>query len=291
EQRADVGRGIRLCFDERGAPDAPLVILIMGLGLDLCWWREDFCDALAARGFRVVRFDNRDIGRSTHLEGPGVSALGFLRRRADPVYTLGDMADDAAGLVAELDPRGAHVVGVSLGAMIAQEVAIRHPALTRSLVSIMGRPGDGRTGKVSRRMMPQFLRSGPRDPEGQVEYLVRTFRRIGSRGRTEADDEDVRLTLRRSISRESGDGTGGGRQLAAIIAERDRTTGLNGLRMPALVVHGRRDLVILPSGGRATAAAVPGAELLELEDMGHDLARWTWPAVLDGIERTAARAA
>lgn len=289
EQRLDAGRGIHLCFEELGAPDGPLVLLIMGLGLDLCWWRDDFCADLVARGFRVVRFDNRDIGRSTHLSGPGVSAMGFVRRRAEARYTLGDMADDAAALIAALDPRGAHVVGVSLGSFIAQEVAIRHPALTRSLTSIMGRPGDGKTGKVSKRMIPEFLRSGPRDASGQIEYLVKSFHRIGSRRRTAEDDEDVRVVMRRSMARETGDGSGSGRQLAAIIAERDRTADLGRLPMPALVVHGLHDRVVVPSGGRATAAAIPNAELLEVDDMGHDLARWTWPLVLDGIERVAAR--
>jgi pimeloyl-ACP methyl ester carboxylesterase len=295
ERFADVGRGVRLCFEELRAPgvgdDAPLVLLVMGLGLDLSWWRDDFCADLAGRGFRVVRFDNRDVGRSTAMRGPGVSALGFLRRRAEPSYTLGDMADDAAGLIGALaGDAGAHVVGVSLGSFVAQEIAIRHPSLTLSLTSIMGRPGDGRTGKVSRRMIPEFLRSGPRDPAGATEHLVKSFHRIGSRGRTAEDDEDVRLVMRRSLRREEGDGSGSGRQLAAILAERDRTADLGALTMPALVIHGLHDRVVLPSGGRAPAAAIPGAELLEIPDMGHDLARWTWPAVLDGIERTARRA-
>lgn len=290
ERLADVGRSIRLCYDETGDPDAPLVLLIMGMGLDLHWWREDFCAQLVDRGFRVVRFDNRDAGSSTQLRGPGVSGMQFLRRKAQATYTLGDMADDAAGLIARLDGRGAHVVGVSLGSFVAQEVAIRHPQLTRSLTSIMGRPGDGRTGKVSKRMIPEFLRRSPRDEQGAIEHLVRSFRRIGSLDRTEADDEDVRTIMRRSLRREEGDGTGAGRQLAAILAERDRTADLGALAMPVLAVHGLHDRVVLPSGGRATAAAVPGAELLQIEGMGHDLARWTWPAVLDGIARTAARA-
>jgi pimeloyl-ACP methyl ester carboxylesterase len=297
ERFADAGRGVRLCYEELVAADAPadapVVLLVRGLGLDLSWWRDDFCAALAARGFRVVRFDNRDVGRSSALRGPGVSALGFLRRRADPVYTLGDMADDAAGLIAALAPAGGgvHVVGASLGAFVAQELAIRHPGRTLSLTSIMGRPGDGRTGKVSRRMIPEFLRSGPSDPAGATEHLVKSFHRIGSRRRTAEDDADVRAVMTRSLAREQGDGSGSGRQLAAILAERDRTADLRALRLPALVVHGLHDKVVLPSGGRATAAAIPGAELLEIPDMGHDLARWTWPAVLDGIERTARRAA
>jgi len=281
---------IDVCFESFGRPSDPLVLLIMGLGLPMTWWREDFCADLAARGFRVVRFDNRDAGRSTQLRGPVPSGLGFLLRRARPTYSLADMAGDAASLIAHLDPRGAHVVGVSLGAFIAQEVAIGHPALTRSLVSIMGRPGDGRTGKVAWRARPGFLRSAPRDPDRAVEHMVRVFRRIGSDGRTTADDEDVRTIMRADRQRDTGDGTGAGRQLAAILTERDRTALLRRLRRPALVVHGGRDRVIVPSGGQATAAAIRGAELLMIPGMGHDLPRHVWPQVIDGIVRTAARA-
>ena len=278
---------VELCYESLGDPAHPTVLLVMGLGLSMEWWRDGFCAELVARRFHVVRFDNRDCGESTKLRGPGISPWGFLRRRANPVYTLGDMGDDAAGLIAHVDPRGAHVVGVSLGSMVAQEVAIRHPGLTRSLVSVMGRPGDGRTGKVAARMIPEFLRPPASDP---VEGLVRSFTRIGSAGRTTLDDEDVRVTARRAGARETGDGSGGGRQLAACVGERDRTADLRRLRCPTLVLHGLRDRVIQPSGGRATAAAVPGAQLREVDGMGHDLARWVWPTLLEGIERTAARA-
>ena len=278
---------IELCYESIGDPEHPAVLLIMGLGLSMDWWRDDFCADLAARGFHVVRFDNRDVGRSTHVVGPGISAWQFLRRRADPVYTLGDMADDAAGLIAHVAPGGAHVVGASLGAMVAQEVAIRHPDRTRSLVSIMGRPGDRRTGKVALRMIPEFLRPPSSDP---VEGMVRSFHRIGSAGRTAQDDEDVRVTMRRSSRRETGDGSGGGRQLAACVGERDRTADLRALTLPALAFHGAIDKVIQPSGGRATAAAIPGAELVEIPGMGHDLPRWVWPLLIEAITRTAARA-
>jgi len=201
------------------------------------------------------------------------------------------MADDAGLLIEALDSaRGAHVVGVSLGSFVGQATAIRHPDKVRSLVLIMGRPGDRMSGKVAWRARPGFLRQGPRDFEGSIEHLVRTFHRIGSEGRTAEDDEDVRIAMRRSADRERGNGTGAGRQLAAILNERDRTRGLAGLDMPTLVIHGLRDKVVLPSGGRATAAAIPNAELLEIPRMGHDLARWTWPTVIDGIERTATAA-
>lgn len=280
---------LRLCWTAIGDPDDPTVLLIMGAGLTLDWWPAEFCTELAARGFRVVRFDNRDVGRSTHWHGRGVSAWEFLTRRADPAYTIADMADDAAGLVAELDPRGAHVVGVSMGALIAQELAIRRPATTRSLVSIMGRPGDRGTGRMSRRRIPGLLRPPLRDP---VENAVRTFRLMGSTGRTIRDDEDARTAARGAAARaEPGDGRGDARHVAACIADRDRTADLRGLDCPTLVVHGLRDRVVTPSGGRATAAAIPGAELLEIAGMGHDLPRRVWPPLLDGIARTAARAA
>jgi pimeloyl-ACP methyl ester carboxylesterase len=284
EQFCQVG-DISLCYEAIGDPDAQhTVVLIMGLGLQMIWWRDDFCTELVRRGMRVVRFDNRDVGRSTRVPGPGVSALGFLRRRATATYSLGEMADDTAGLIEQVAPDGAHVVGVSLGSLIAQEVAIRHPARTRSLVSIMGRPGDGRSGTVAKRMLVEFIRPPSTDP---VEGLVAAFGRIGSIGRTEQDDDDVRVAVRRSMRRGAGDDSG--RQLAAILNERDRRADLGRLRIPALVIHGDRDRIIQPSGGRATASAIPGAELLEIADMGHDLARWTWPTVIDGIARTTGR--
>jgi pimeloyl-ACP methyl ester carboxylesterase len=201
------------------------------------------------------------------------------------------MADDAAGLIAHLAPNGgAHVVGASMGACIAQELAIRHPERVLSLVSIMGRPGDRSTGRVARSMLPEFLRVTPADPGRAVEHLVKNFRRIGSSYRTEEDDEDVRIARRRSMTRETGDGSGSGRQLAAVLGERDRTADLRRLEIPATVIHGMRDRVILPSGGRATADAIPQAHLVEVPGMGHDLPRWVSPLVLGAIERTAARA-
>jgi pimeloyl-ACP methyl ester carboxylesterase len=290
ERIVDVGEGIELCVEELGDPAGAPLLLMMGMGLGLVWWRDDLCAALADRGFRVIRYDHRDVGRSTPCRGATPGPLAILTRRAVPAYTLEDLADDAGRLLESVAPDGAHVVGVSLGSFVAQQTAIRHPRLVRSLVSIMGRPGDGRTGKVAWRMRPEFLRSGPRDPDAAVEHLVETFHRIGSEGRTAEDDEDVRVALRRSVARERGDGAGGGRQFAAVLAETDRTDGLHDLTLPALVVHGTRDRVVLPSGGRATAAAIPGAELLEIDGMGHDLPRWVWPQLVDGIARTAARA-
>jgi pimeloyl-ACP methyl ester carboxylesterase len=260
----------------------------MGLNLQLVWWRDDFCQGLVDRGLRVVRFDNRDVGGSSSFPDTRVTAWQFLTRTGvRPTYGLEDMADDTAGLIRHVAPDGAHVVGASLGAFVAQETAIRHPGLVLSLTSVMGRPGDGRTGRVAWSARPRFLSVPPADLDGQAEHLVRTFRKIGSLHRTAEDDEDVRLAVRRSASR---GGQGSANQMAAVLSERDRTADLRALRIPALVVHGSRDRVVLPSGGKATAAAVPGAELMVIEGMGHDLPRWVWPQLQDGIARTVGRA-
>lgn len=283
EEFLDVGP-VTLSYEIMGADDAPTVVLIMGIGLDLLWWRDDFCADLVRRGLRVVRFDNRDVGRSTRLVGPGARGIYYLTRRPKTSYTLADMADDTGALIEHVAPGGAHVVGVSLGSLIAQATAIRHADRVHSLVSIMGRPGDGRSGKMSKILMLQSIRPVPADP---IESMIATFARIGSQGRTDADDEDLRDIVPRSSFR--GDDTGSSRQLAAIFREHDRTAGLRGFDKPALVIHGDHDRSILPSGGKATAAALPDAELLMIEGMGHDLARRLWPEVLDGIERTVRR--
>ncbi len=280
---------VQICyevFDAGLGSEAPTVVLVMGLGLDMLWWREDFCELLVAEGLRVVRFDNRDVGRSSRLTGPGPTSWQFLRRRAKTTYTLEEMGHDTAALIAATAPRGAHLVGVSLGSFIAQSTATAHPELVRSLVSIMGRPGDGHSGRVATSMLREFLRR----PSGDsAQDLVDSFERIGSTGRGPADESDVRTIVARSADR-SHDDSGAGRQLAAILMERDRTNGLRGLKLPALVVHGDRDRVVQPSGGRATAAAIPGAELLMVTGMGHDLPRRVWPQVVEGIVRTVRRA-
>jgi pimeloyl-ACP methyl ester carboxylesterase len=287
EQFVQVGP-TRLCFDVQGEDCDPTVVLVMGLNLDLVWWRDELCQDLVDRGLRVVRFDNRDVGRSTSFPGTPMTLTQFLRRRADPVYSLGDMADDTAGLIDHVAPHGAHVVGASLGSFVAQETAIRHPGRVRSLTSIMGRTGDRKNGKVAWSQRAGFFRPVPSSLDRQAEAMVRTFHRMGSVNRTQQDDDDVRHAVRRSAARAEGGGPG---QLAAVLSERDRTADLRALDLPALVVHGEKDKLILPSGGRVTAAAIPGAELMLVPGMGHDLPRWLWPQLVDGIVRTVERAA
>jgi pimeloyl-ACP methyl ester carboxylesterase len=287
EQYAEVS-DTRLCYQVLG-DEGPVVVLVMGLNLQMHWWRDAFCAGLVQRGMRVVRFDNRDVGRSSTFPPTSVSAWQFMTRKGvRPAYRLEDLADDTAGLIAQVAPEGAHLVGASLGAFVAQETAIRHPRQVLSLTSVMGRPGDSRSGRVAWSMRPRFLSPQAAGEDEQAEQLVRTFRAIGSRSRTAEDDEDVREAVGRSLRRGA---QGNANQLAAVLVERDRTRDLQRLSVPTLVVHGTRDRIVRPSGGRATAAAIAGAELLEIPGMGHDLPRSVWPQLLDGIARTVGRAA
>jgi pimeloyl-ACP methyl ester carboxylesterase len=282
EQFCDVGGGITLCYETFGEPSAPPALLIMGLGTQMLGWHEDFCLKLAARGLYVVRFDNRDIGRSTHLHGPPPTIPQLLRRsRRAARYTLADMALDSANLLRELELAPAHVIGASMGGMIAQTLAARHPQLVRSLTSIMSSTGHRLWGQPAVRIYPVFLRRPPREREAFVAHMERVFAAIGSR-RELRNPEDIRAIAAASYDRDH-DLSGPGRQLAAIIASGDRTAELRGISAPTLVIHGTVDPLVTPTGGRATARAIPGAKLMRIEGMGHDLPRAAWPRMLDAI--------
>jgi pimeloyl-ACP methyl ester carboxylesterase len=289
EELCRVGE-LELCFERFGDPRDPAVLLVMGLATQMLGWHEDFCESLAGRGFHVVRFDNRDIGRSTklsHLPPPTLRQL--LRRDGAAVgYTLEDMADDAAGLLDHLEIERAHVAGASMGGMIAQTLAIRHPERVLSLASIMSNTGGRWKGQPALRIYPLFLRRAPRGREGYVEHTVRVFRTIGSPG-FERDEDDLREVVGRGYDR-GIDAAGAARQLAAIVAAPDRTPALAAVRIPTVVIHGAADPMINPSGGRATAKAIPGARMLSIDGMGHDLPRGAWGRILDAIEENAARA-
>jgi pimeloyl-ACP methyl ester carboxylesterase len=291
EQFCDVGRGITLCYETYGRDSDPTALLVMGLGTQMVAWQEDFCLQLAERGFHVVRFDNRDVGRSTHVAGrpPTIRQLLARSRRAAH-YRVADMADDAAGLLRELDLAPAHVIGASMGGMIAQSLAARHPKAVRSLTSIMSATGSRRSGQPSLRVYSVFLRRAPGDKEGFVEHMTTVFKTIGSRRlRDERDLEDIRAIAGESYERDR-DPEGPGRQLAAIIASGDRTPELRQIKAPTLVVHGSADPLVSPSGGRATARAIAGAELMRVEGMGHDLPRAVWAQLIDAIAENARRA-
>ncbi len=282
EQRCDVGRAITLCYETFGSDRDPPMLLIMGLGTQMIGWPDEFCAQLAERGFHVVRFDNRDIGRSTRIHGRPPSAGELLRRRIKPVlYDLGDMADDAAGLLGKLDLAPAHVVGVSMGGMIAQTLAARHPDTVRSLVSIMSMTGSRRSGQPAFRIYPYLLRRPPTGREAYVEHMSRMFATIGSTGLPQ-DPDRIRDMLARAYDR-GLDPAGPGRQLGAIIASGNRTPELRTIRAPTLVIHGSKDPMVSPSGGKATARAIPGARLMIVEGMGHDLPEAGWPQLIPAI--------
>jgi pimeloyl-ACP methyl ester carboxylesterase len=289
ERFCEVGEGITLCYETFGNPADPPLLLVMGLATQMIGWPDDFCRALAARGFHVVRFDNRDAGRSTHIAGapPTIPQL-VVRSRGAAHYTLEDMARDAAGLLRELDLAPAHVVGASMGGMIAQTLAAQHPDAVRSLVSIMSSTGSRWSGQPAPKMYSILLRPRARGREAAVERAVRVFSAIGSKG-LEQDLDHVREVAGRAYDRDH-DPAAPGRQLAAVLASGDRTAALRRIAAPTLVIHGKGDRLISPSGGKATARAIPGARTLFIEGMGHDLPRAAWRRIIDGIAETAERA-
>ncbi|TML99913.1 MAG: alpha/beta hydrolase [Actinobacteria bacterium] len=289
EQFTRVG-DIELCYETFGEPGDPAVLLIMGLGTQMLAWHADFCRALAARGFFVIRYDNRDVGRSTRFDHvPPPTARQILTRRPRHVpYTLVDMADDVAGLLDNLGIDAAHIVGASMGGMIAQVFAARHPQRTLSLASIMSTTGSRWKGQPALRVYPFFVAKPPRTKEQYVESLVKLFRVVGSPG-FERDDEELREMA--ALSWDRGPSPAGlGRQLAAIISAGDRTLDVGRITAPTVVIHGRRDRLVRKSGGKATARAIPGAKLVLIKGMGHDLPRGAWPQIIDAITRNAADA-
>jgi pimeloyl-ACP methyl ester carboxylesterase len=262
----------------------------MGLATQMIAWHEDFCAELAGRGFFVIRFDNRDVGRSTalrHLPAPTIRQLA-LRSKKAASYSLSDMAADAVGLLDELGIERAHVVGASMGGMIAQTIAIEHPQRVLSLCSIMSNTGSRWAGQPKLATYRVLLAVQPTDREQFIEHVLKMYRVIGSPG-FDRDEDDLREIAARSYDR-GRNPAGSGRQLAAIIASGDRTAGLRTLRVPTVVIHGTKDPLVRPSGGRATARAIPGARLTTVEGMGHDLPREAWPRIIGAIVENAARA-
>jgi pimeloyl-ACP methyl ester carboxylesterase len=280
--------GLEFEYDTFGEPGAPPLLLIMGLGAQMIAWDEAFCELLAARGFHVTRFDNRDVGLSTKLDHLGVPDLQVVLGGAEPPYRLEDMADDAAGIMDGLGIAAAHVVGASLGGFVAQLVAIRHPAHVLSLTSIMSAPGGMRDNAPSTPEAAEaLLRPPPTDREGLIEHGVWVSSRIS--GPEHFDPEEARRQRTRAVDR-SVCPEGRARQVAAVAAARSRLGALGELDVPALVVHGEVDPLVPVENGRRTAEAIPGARLLVLPTMGHDLPRPCWPEIVAAIAETARRA-
>jgi pimeloyl-ACP methyl ester carboxylesterase len=290
EQFAQVN-GVELCYETFGDPGGEPLLLIMGLGTQMLAWNEDFCEELARRGFYAIRYDNRDVGHSTRLDGvrpPRPHEL-LTRRPRELAYTLADMAGDAAGLIEHLGFESAHVVGASMGGMIGQVLAIDHPERVRSFVSIMSTTGSRFVGQPAAAIYPFFLKPMPRSKDAYMERGLAMWKLIGSPG-FPRDEDEIRDLLSRSYERGLSP-AGTMRQLAAIAASGNRTKDLRRITAPTLVMHGTKDRMIRVSGGKATARAIPGARLELIEGMGHDLPRAVWPRLIEGIEATVARAA
>lgn len=287
EQHAPAN-GLTLCYETFGNPADPPLLLIMGLGAQMVLWDDDFCVQLAAQGLRVIRFDNRDCGRSTWLDLPppridlAALTMAALQRRPIPgPYGLRDMADDTAGLLEALGIESAHIAGASMGGMIAQELAIHHPRRVRSLVSIMsstGRPGlPGPTPEAAAVLM------APPAP-GRAEFIA-NFQNAWRVLRAGAFPEDeARDPVRAALIWDRGvNPAGTARQLLAIFKSGDRTQALARVTVPTLVIHGTPDPLVRVEAGRATAAAIPGARLLEVPRMGHALPMALWPEIIPAI--------
>lgn len=289
--RAPVGPQVELCYQTFGEPDADPLVLVMGLGAPLTWWDDDLCTRLARRGFYVVRFDNRDAGRSSRMTGR-VSRATLLRAFAGlptrAPYTLSDMAGDVVGLLDHLGLESAHVAGVSMGGMIVQTLAVEHTARVRSLTSIMSTTGRRTVGWQHPALLPMLIGSGAQGKEAYIKQSARLWRLIGSPGYPLSPEENRQ---RAADTYDHGVSAGGTlRQMVAILVQPDRGPRLAALALPALVVHGLADKMVHPSGGRATARALRGSELLLIDGMGHDLPTALHESLAAAIRRTADRA-
>jgi pimeloyl-ACP methyl ester carboxylesterase len=289
EEMAKIG-DLELCYETFGDPADPALLLIMGLGTQMVGWPEEFCGMLAARGLFVIRYDNRDCGRSTRMRQfrPPTLRQLLLRDKTAAGYSMADMADDGAALLDHLGIDRAHVAGASMGGMIAQTMAVRHPSRVLSLASIMSNTGHLWKGVPGLRIYPVFMRRPAADRDAAIDSAVATFRLIGSPG-FPRDEDELRRTLELSYER-GYNPAGTARQLAAILAAGDRTEQLRGITAPTVVIHGTRDRMVMPSGGRETAKAIPGARLVMIEGMGHDLPRGVWDRIIDAIVSNIERA-
>jgi pimeloyl-ACP methyl ester carboxylesterase len=279
--------GIELFYEVAGEPSNDALLLIQGHGAQLIWWPDELVTALVDLGFLVVRFDNRDAGLSTHLDGAGQPDIhaAIAGDLSSVAYTVDDMADDAAALLAGLGIGSAHVLGISMGGMIAQALAIRHRRIVRSLTSVMSTPDPVHIGTPTDAVMAWMVQPPPASREEVIEQAVAWARAFGSPD-LGIDEAWVRDLAGRQHDR-SRDPDGVARQFGAMVAVPDRTPALERLDVPTLVVHGAIDQQIQVEGGIATAEAVPGAELLVIDGMGHDLPKSVWPMLLDSVARVA----
>lgn len=288
---APVSPGVELCYQTFGERSDDPLLLVMGLGGPMNWWDTAFCELLARNGFFVVRYDNRDTGRSTTMPGRVTRAMlvgAAVGRRVTPPYTMSDLAADAVGLLDHLGLEAAHVAGVSMGGMIAQTMAIEHPGRVRSLTSIMSTTGRRTVGWQDPLLLPRLLAGRPTSREAYVEVSSAFWKLIGSPGYP-VPEESSRArageTFDRGISR-----SGVLRHMMAVLTQPNRSAQLRAVSVPTLVIHGLADRMVHVSGGRATSTSVPGSELLLIDGMGHDMPEALWETYAEAIRRTAERA-
>jgi pimeloyl-ACP methyl ester carboxylesterase len=290
--RANVSRwgdlAIEVEYDTFGDPADPPVLLVMGFTAQMTGWEEGFCRAIAERGRLVIRFDNRDCGLSTKLDGVeadmaalmGALAAGDHSAAPAAPYSLSDFSDDAFGLLSHLGIESAHIVGASMGGMIVQTMAIERPERVRSMTSIMSTTGEPEYGQGTPEAMGALLAPPAPDRAAMIEQAARLWKVWSSK--TLFDPDKARQRAAEGYDR-SFYPEGAPRQLAAIITSGPRTEGLRSLQVPTLVIHGQDDALIQPSGGERTAELVPGAELMLVEHMGHDMPEPLWPKLVDAI--------
>lgn len=285
---APVSPGVELCYQTFGDPDAEPLLLVMGLGGPMTWWDADLCTLLARNGFYVIRYDNRDTGRSTRGTARVTRPMlvqAFLGRKVKVPYTMSDLATDAFGLLDHLGIDSAHVTGVSMGGMIAQTSAIARPTRVRSLVSIMSTTGRRTVGWQDPRLFPMLLAPRGDTREDYIKGARKVGLVLGSPGYPESEESSrarAETTFDRGLS-----GAGTLRQMLAVLTQPDRSRALHALPVPAAVIHGMEDRMVHPSGGRATAQAIPGANLLLIPAMGHDLPVELHQTFVEVIRRTA----
>jgi pimeloyl-ACP methyl ester carboxylesterase len=288
--RARLSDTIELEYDITGDAGAPPLVLVMGFAQQMIAWDPRFCARIAGRGFRVVRFDNRDVGLSTKLSHYGTP--DFMRvmmgDRAAAPYAIEEMADDLAALIDALDLPAAHVVGASMGGFIVQEAAIRHPDRVLSMTSIMSTTGNRSVAQSKPQALAMLIMPPPTDRAGMLERAVKLWKTIGSPG-FPFDEERILQRAGAAWDR-NHDAEGVARQAAAVFTQRDRTADLGKVRAPTAVVHGAEDPLVTLSGGEATARAIPGARLTVIPGMGHDLPEGAWDALVDAIVDNACRA-
>ena len=280
---------IDIAFERFGDETAPPVVLIMGLGTQMLGWQDDFCAALVAAKLHVIRFDNRDVGLSTHFHNARIPnmAAAFAGDGSSAAYTLSDMAADTVGLLDALELDSAHIVGASMGGFIAQTIAIEHPSRVRSLTSIMSSTGDRTVGQLSPEAMALFAGPLVTNRDQAAARAVAAYKIIGSPGYP-FDADGVADRARRAHDR-AYDLLGFARQGVAVVASGDRTPRLRLLDVPTVVIHGANDKMVNVSGGKATAAAIPDAKLVLFDGMGHDLPQALWPAIIEHIAEIVQR--